>query len=68
MAFIRDLMEHATQPEFVYSHKWTINDLVMWDNRQTMHRGRRYDDVNFPRDVRRTPVAGDGQTAAQAAA
>src|SRR3954471_4046552 len=34
----RDLTEHATQPEFVYVHKWTLHDLVMWDNRQTMHR------------------------------
>ena len=68
MAFIRDLMEHTTQPEFVYSHKWTVNDLVMWDNRQTMHRGRRYDDVNYPRDVRRTTVTGDGPTAEQVAA
>ena len=40
---LRDLTEHATQPEFVYIHKWTLHDLVMWDNRQTMHRVRRYD-------------------------
>ena len=38
MAFIRDLTEHATQPEFVYSHQWTQHDLVIWDNRCTMHR------------------------------
>src|SRR5436305_4391377 len=38
---LRDLTEHATQPEFVYVHKWTLHDLVMWDNRQTMHRVRR---------------------------
>ena len=37
-AFLRDLVEHATQPQFVYSHKWRQWDLVMWDNRQTMHR------------------------------
>ena len=37
---LRDLTEHATQREFVYSHKWQVNDLVIWDNRQTMHRGR----------------------------
>ncbi len=36
MAFIRDLMEHATQPEFVYVHRWTKNDFVIWDNRTTM--------------------------------
>jgi alpha-ketoglutarate-dependent 2,4-dichlorophenoxyacetate dioxygenase len=64
---LRDLSEHATQPRFVYIHKWKLNDLVMWDNRQTMHRGRRYDESQ-PRDVRRTTVAGDAPTAAQAAA
>jgi len=68
MAFIRDLMEHATQPEFVYVHKWTQGDLVMWDNRTTMHRVRRFDDLNVVRDVRRTTVRGDGPTAAQDAA
>ena len=64
---LNDLKEHATQPRFVYVHKWTVNDLVMWDNRQTMHRGRRYDESQ-PRDVRRTTVAGDAPTIAQAAA
>jgi alpha-ketoglutarate-dependent 2,4-dichlorophenoxyacetate dioxygenase len=58
---LRDLTEHATQPRFVYVHKWRLNDLVMWDNRQTMHRGRRYDETQ-PRDVRRTTVAGDAPT------
>lgn len=61
---LRDLTEHATQPSFVYVHKWKTNDLVMWDNRQTMHRGRRYDESQ-PRDVRRTTVAGDAPTAVQ---
>jgi alpha-ketoglutarate-dependent 2,4-dichlorophenoxyacetate dioxygenase len=64
---LNDLKEHATQPRFVYVHKWKVNDLVMWDNRQTMHRGRRYDESQ-PRDVRRTTVAGDAPTMAQAAA
>jgi alpha-ketoglutarate-dependent 2,4-dichlorophenoxyacetate dioxygenase len=62
---LRDLTEHATQPRFVYVHKWRLHDLVMWDNRQTMHRGRRYDESQ-PRDVRRTTVAGDAPTVAQA--
>ena len=44
-AFIRDLTEHATQPQFVYSHKWRQYDLVMWDNRQTMHRVTRFDET-----------------------
>jgi len=68
VAFIRDLMEHATQPEFVYSHQWTQHDLVMWDNRTTMHRVRRYDDLNAVRDLRRTTTKSDGPTAEQEAA
>jgi alpha-ketoglutarate-dependent 2,4-dichlorophenoxyacetate dioxygenase len=67
MAFIRDLAEHATQPQFVHVHRWRQWDLVMWDNRQTMHRVRRFDDRQ-PRDMRRTTVAGDAPTAAQIAA
>jgi alpha-ketoglutarate-dependent 2,4-dichlorophenoxyacetate dioxygenase len=54
---LRDLNEHATQPEFVYVHKWKLHDFVMWDNRQTMHRVRRYDQAQ-PRDMRRATVAG----------
>jgi alpha-ketoglutarate-dependent 2,4-dichlorophenoxyacetate dioxygenase len=65
-AFLRDLIEHATQPEFVYSHKWRQWDLVMWDNRQTMHRVTRFDET-LVRDMRRTTVAGDAMTVAQAA-
>jgi alpha-ketoglutarate-dependent 2,4-dichlorophenoxyacetate dioxygenase len=64
---LRDLTEHATQPEFVYVHKWTLHDLVMWDNRQTMHRVRRYDQSQ-PRDMRRATVAGTQPTVAQEAA
>ena len=59
--FLRDLTEFATQREFVYSHVWRPYDLVMWDNRQTMHRARRYD-RNEVRDVRRTTLAGDVAT------
>jgi alpha-ketoglutarate-dependent 2,4-dichlorophenoxyacetate dioxygenase len=65
--FLRDLTEHATQREFTYSHTWQPGDLVMWDNRQTMHRARRFDDRNEIRDVRRTTLAGDAPTIAQAA-
>jgi len=64
---LRDLIEHATQREFVYAHKWRVGDLVMWDNRQTMHRARPFP-VNEPRDMRRTTLKGDGPTVAQAAA
>ncbi|MFM9939660.1 MAG: TauD/TfdA dioxygenase family protein [Hyphomicrobiaceae bacterium] len=63
-AFIRELTEHATQPKYVYSHNWTAGDLVIWDNRQTMHRVRRFDDAK-PRDMRRTTVAGKVMTVEQ---
>jgi alpha-ketoglutarate-dependent 2,4-dichlorophenoxyacetate dioxygenase len=61
---LRDLTEHATQGKFVYAHQWRRWDLVMWDNRQVMHRGRRYDQ-RHARDMRRTTVAGDAPTTAQ---
>lgn len=66
-AFLRDLNEHATQPRFVYVHQWQQFDLVMWDNRQTMHRVRRFE-ASQVRDMRRTTVAGDGPTYAQSQA
>jgi alpha-ketoglutarate-dependent 2,4-dichlorophenoxyacetate dioxygenase len=66
-AFLRDLVEHATQREYVYIHKWRVHDLVMWDNRQTMHRARPFP-AHEPRDMRRTTLAGDGPTVAPAAA
>jgi len=64
---LRDLTEHATQPAFVYAHRWTQWDVVMWDNRQTMHRARPFP-AHEPRDMRRTTLKGDGPTVAQAAA
>src|SRR5947199_2312337 len=63
-ALLRDLIEHATQPQFVYVHKWRQYDLVMWDNRQTMHRVRRFDE-SLVRDMRRTTVAGNAPTVQQ---
>jgi alpha-ketoglutarate-dependent 2,4-dichlorophenoxyacetate dioxygenase len=66
-AFIRELTEQATRPEFTYSHKWRQFDLVVWDNRVTMHRVRRFDET-LVRDMRRTTVAGDSMTVAQQAA
>ena len=57
-AFLRDLTEHATRPEFVYSHSWRQHDLVVWDNRTTMHRARRFD-RNEVRDMRRTTLGGE---------
>jgi alpha-ketoglutarate-dependent 2,4-dichlorophenoxyacetate dioxygenase len=67
-AFLRDLTEFATQRRFVHAHEWRVGDLVIWDNRQTMHRARRYDDLNEARDMRRTTIRGDGPTAPQASA
>jgi alpha-ketoglutarate-dependent 2,4-dichlorophenoxyacetate dioxygenase len=64
---LRDLTEHATQPEFVYVHKWTVHDLVMWDNRQMVHRVRRYDQ-SLPRDMRRATIAGTAPTVTRQAA
>lgn len=64
-AFLRDLTEHATQPQFTHSHQWKPWDLVIWDNRTTMHRARRYNDLKDIRDMRRSTVRGDGMTAPQ---
>ena len=61
---LKDLNEHATRPKFVYVHQWRVWDLVVWDNRQMMHRVRRYDESQ-PRDMRRTTVAGHAATTAQ---
>ena len=54
---IHELMEHATQPQFVHTHKWMPGDLVIWDNRCTLHRGRPYDEVKHRRDMRRATVS-----------
>ena len=51
---LRDLMEHATQPRFVYAHEWQPQDFVIWDNRTTMHRARPFDDKRYRRELRRT--------------
>lgn len=53
--FLLDLLEHATRPENIYTHHWEIGDLVMWDNRITLHRGRRFD-INERREMRRTTI------------
>ena len=51
--FLLDLLEHATQRPFVYRHEWQVGDLVIWDNRATLHRGRPYD-MTQRRELRRT--------------
>jgi alpha-ketoglutarate-dependent 2,4-dichlorophenoxyacetate dioxygenase len=55
-ALLRELTEFATQPQFVYSHEWRVGDIVIWDNRCTMHRATPFEDTKYPRDVRRTTV------------
>ncbi len=64
-AFLRDLTEHATQRKFVYAHVWKPWDLVMWDNRVTMHRARRYDPTEV-RDMRRTTLTNEVSSLEQA--
>jgi alpha-ketoglutarate-dependent 2,4-dichlorophenoxyacetate dioxygenase len=61
-----DLNLFATRPQFVYSHQWRIGDLVIWDNRSTMHRGRPHDD-GHPRDLRRATTLDTGSTLDEAA-
>jgi len=67
LMLLRDLTEHATQREFVYTHHWQVNDLVVWDNRCTMHRGLGYDDKIYPRDMRRVTLMDTASTLEQAA-
>lgn len=50
---LKDLMEHATQKKYVFSHEWHLNDLVIWDNRTTMHRARPFDDKKYKRELTR---------------
>jgi alpha-ketoglutarate-dependent 2,4-dichlorophenoxyacetate dioxygenase len=63
---LHDLNTHATQRQFVYSHQWAKGDLVIWDNRCTMHRGRPHDE-NAPRDLRRATTLDVGSTLDEAA-
>src|SRR6516164_7106159 len=63
-ALIEELVVFATQSQFVYRHRWTVGDLVIWDNRCTMHRGRPYDDTQ-PRVLHRTTVSDRANTLEQ---
>lgn len=56
-ALLEELVEHATQRQFVYTHRWRQHDLVMWDNRCTMHRGRDFDDLRWKRNLKRATVS-----------
>jgi len=62
-ALLRELREAATRAELVYTHRWRVGDLVMWDNRCTLHRGRPWDESRYRRIMHRTTVAGVGPTA-----
>jgi alpha-ketoglutarate-dependent 2,4-dichlorophenoxyacetate dioxygenase len=64
-ALLEELTEHATQRQFVYSHRWRVNDLVMWDDRCTMHRGMDFDDQRYKRDMRRATVSDVAPTCEQ---
>jgi alpha-ketoglutarate-dependent 2,4-dichlorophenoxyacetate dioxygenase len=57
MRLLSELMAHATQRQFVHSHRWRVNDLVIWDNRSTMHRGTEYDERRWKRDMHRATVS-----------
>ena len=64
-ALIDRLTAHVTQRQFVYTHRWRPNDLVMWDNRCTLHRGTDFDDLRWVRDMRRATVSDHANSCVQ---
>ncbi|MBN9489370.1 MAG: TauD/TfdA family dioxygenase [Alphaproteobacteria bacterium] len=64
-ALLKELIEHSTQRRFVYSHRWRVRDLVIWDDRCTMHRGMEFDDQRYKRDMRRATVSDVAPTCEQ---
>ena len=64
-ALLQQLTDHATQRQFVYTHRWRLHDLVMWDNRCTMHRGTGFDDLRWPRDMQRATTSDVAPTCQQ---
>jgi len=64
-ALVDELVTHATQRQFVYTHRWRLHDLVMWDDRCTMHRGTEYDDLRWARDMHRATVSDIANTCEQ---
>ena len=64
-ALIDDLTAHATQRQFVYTHRWRVHDLVMWDNRCTMHRGTGFDDSRWTREMHRATASDIANTCEQ---
>ena len=65
-ALVAELIAHTTQRQFVYSHRWRLHDLVMWDDRCTLHRGLGYDDLRWKRDMQRATVSDVANTCEQA--
>jgi alpha-ketoglutarate-dependent 2,4-dichlorophenoxyacetate dioxygenase len=64
-ALVDGLIAHATQRQFVYTHRWRLHDLVMWDDRCTMHRGTEFDDLRHRRDMQRATVSDLANTCEQ---
>lgn len=64
-ALIDELLTHASQRQFVYTHRWRLHDLVMWDDRCTLHRGTEYDDLRWKRDMHRATVSDIANTCEQ---
>ncbi len=65
-ALIDELVAHATQRQFVYTHRWRVHDLVIWDNRCTMHRGTEFDDLRWKRDMQRATICDVANSCEQA--
>ncbi len=62
---VAGLIAHATRRQFVYTHRWRLHDLVMWDDRCTMHRGTEFDDLRYRRDMQRATVSDIANTCEQ---
>jgi len=65
-ALIDGLVAHVTQRQFVYTHRWRVHDLVIWDDRCTMHRGTDFDDLRWKRDMQRATVSDVANSCEQA--
>jgi len=64
-AFLKELLDHVTQPQFCYHHEWQEGDLIIWDNRCVLHRATPFDTTRYKRLMQRTTVSGDpAETAA----
>jgi alpha-ketoglutarate-dependent 2,4-dichlorophenoxyacetate dioxygenase len=64
-ALVDELIAHATQRQFVYTHRWRLHDLIMWDDRCTMHHGTEFDDLRWRRDLQRATVCDSANSCEQ---